>query len=849
MSRLVILAGLLVGWTVPFHAQQKFTVSDILLLAPAPHSSIVPPETQLLFRFDRDVAAMAMAQDFVEIVGSVTGRASGDVSIASDDQTLLFHPVRPFVRGEQVSVQLHVNLAYGRIDSSYSFRIAEGETIKSRPTDDLAAEIVHPGHLDKTVSSDPVVLNGVSIPSDFPSMQVLYSDNPAPGHVFLNNWGGQPYNIIVDSQGAPVWYLRTPDRRRDFKLQPNGWLTMLVREGYGGGIGHIALDSTFAIVDTMRASNGYITDEHELTMLPNGNYFVIGRREETVNMSLLVVGGQTNATVRETVIQEFTPRGELIFQWRSWDNYDIRDVQLENLQGSYIRFPHMNAISIDDDGHILVSARHLSEVTKINRQTGEIIWRLGGAHNQFRWVNDSFNGFANQHDIRALGNNRYTIFDNGNGHSTPETRAVEYEIDTVNMTATLIWEYRHTPRRYTPWMGNTQRLPNGNTLVNYADASLPKVTEVRPDGSRSLEMDFVSPANSYRVFKFDWMGKARQPYLIAESYPDRVTLIFNKFGDSDVDHFNVYGGTSPGPTTIIVSSDVPFVHLTEIENRRRHYFRVTAVDGAGIESEYSNEETIYVNLTMPGTNMVRNGDFVDGLAEWDFEVNGDAQASVTTLPGSLLTFAIERSGVEWWNIQLRQPGMPLINGREYVFEFDAYADGPRVFEAKVTRDGDPWDNYGMISPIVLATQLQHYRYSFTMDQPSDFAARVVINVGKYDADVHMGNVTLREAVATGGLDRVDAAAGLTLHPPFPNPARHQARIEYELGEPGHVTLDVYNIIGRRAARIVDEWQPAGGHTQVLDAAGLPAGVYYYHLGTCGSTGSETSVVDSVVFVL
>ena len=82
----------------------------------------------------------------------------------------------------------------------------------------------------------------------------------------------------------------------------------------------------------------------------------------------------------------------------------------------------MNAIDVDTDGHILLSSRNTSEVTKINRDTGEIIWRLGGTHNQFTYVNDPLTGPRNQHAIRAVGTNRYTLFDNGNVHS-PQVRA------------------------------------------------------------------------------------------------------------------------------------------------------------------------------------------------------------------------------------------------------------------------------------------------------------------------------------------------------------------------------------------------------------------------------------------
>ena len=100
----------------------------------------------------------------------------------------------------------------------------------------------------------------------------------------------------------------------------------------------------------------------------------------------------------------------MIFIWKAWDHFDIRDLEIENLYGSYIRFPHMNAVFIDEDGHILLSSRHLSEISKIHRQSGEFIWRMIGApnsqYNDFQFVNDPLNGFRNQHAIRSLGNNR-----------------------------------------------------------------------------------------------------------------------------------------------------------------------------------------------------------------------------------------------------------------------------------------------------------------------------------------------------------------------------------------------------------------------------------------------------------
>jgi hypothetical protein len=61
-------------------------------------------------------------------------------------------------------------------------------------------------------------------------------------------------------------------------------------------------------------------------------------------------------------------------------------------------------VCVDEDGNLVVSHRHLSEATKIDRQTGEVLWRLGGAHDQFTWVNDGLDGFRNQHDVNLIFN-------------------------------------------------------------------------------------------------------------------------------------------------------------------------------------------------------------------------------------------------------------------------------------------------------------------------------------------------------------------------------------------------------------------------------------------------------------
>jgi len=230
---------------------------------------------------------------------------------------------------------------------------------------------------------------------------------------------------------------------------------------------------------------------------------------QVVHMDSVVVGGHPSASVRGLLIQELDANKNVVFQWRSWDHFDITDGAVSNyvsLTDSVIDYVHGNAVEVDFDGHILLSSRHMNEITKINRQTGDIIWRFGpnAVHNDFSMVNDT-RGFSHQHDVRRLPNGHITLFDNGNFLSPAYSRVLEYELDEINMVATLVWEYRHTPDIDSPAMGGAQRRATGGTMIGWGmTATAPQVTDIHADGSTAYELGFDAGTFTYRAFRFPW---------------------------------------------------------------------------------------------------------------------------------------------------------------------------------------------------------------------------------------------------------------------------------------------------------------------------------------------------------
>jgi hypothetical protein len=524
----------------------------------------------------------------------------------------------------------------------------------------------------------------------------------------------------------------------------------------------------------------------------------------------------------------------VVFEWRCWDNFNIQDAVHENLQAASIDYIHMNSIAIDYDGNIVISSRHLSEVTKINRKTGKIMWRLGGAHNQFRFVNDAY-GISYQHDARPVPGkpNQYTVFDDGNYHSPSFSRAVEFKIDTVAMTATKAWEYRHKPDYYTGWMGNVQRLENGNTFIDWADGPLPKANEVTPAGDNVYEANLELQTPCYRAFRFDWESVLKAPYLVAEPYSDKVTLIFNKFGDKDVARYIVYGGLSPNPTTRIDSTTTTSIDLINLINNRQYYFRVTARNAAGLESPFSNQESVQVKFIQPGQNMIQNGDFSSGVNHWTFNLQNGAQAQGSVKSGEYVVI-ITNGGTQYSDVQLIQESFPLVQGRKYIFEFDARADSKRVMEPRVAQNGGSYIVYSKTGPIVITSQETHYRFPFTMTDPTDYYARAVLNCGTSTITCYFDNVSVKEDVSSEvHSTSPDIPGDFVLHANYPNPFNPTTVINYSVPKPCHVTMKVFDILGREIATLINEEEIPGNFKVEFNADHLSGGIYFYQMKTDG----------------
>jgi hypothetical protein len=557
--------------------------------SPLRNAEFVSKAATIAIRFGPVVTEAVVKKLGFIVRGRESGLHSGKAILADDQQTVIFEPDLPFAPGEQVKVDINgVRLGAGATFSglSYTFTVSqhqESGTVASLTPDppDNPPRSAFPEFL--TVPQD-IPHFGVPTPSEASSEGDIFV---APFYWTKTTVGS--YLLILDGHGRLVYYKSMADDLGafDFKVQPNGQLTYYdqAKAAY-----HV-MDSHYQIVDSYRAGNGYSTDLHDFQLMPNGDALLMAYDAQTIDMSKVVQGGKPDALVTGLIIQELDPSKNVIFEWRSWDHFSLFD-STSDLTTQDVDLVHGNSLALASDGNLLLSSRNQSEITKINLQTGDVMWRLGGKANMFQFADGE--PFAYQHDVRQLPDGTITVFDNQGTPADPEaSHALAYRVDLASKTARRVWGYTHDPEIFATFMGNTQALPDGNMFLSWGSPSTKEpyayvsMTEVTPQGQTLFELSFDKPYVSYRAFRFPWHAEPETvPDLAFNVQGDGLTLGYSWNGATEVASYRVLVGSS----TVSLQT-LQVVDKTDFETQSKFtglpsgecYFQVAALDARGQE--------------------------------------------------------------------------------------------------------------------------------------------------------------------------------------------------------------------------------------------------------------------------
>jgi len=516
-------------------------------ISPVPGSNFIMPENNIALRHGDLIDWNSVTNMVFEVEGTKSGRIEGKIVMSDDQKTIIFLPDKPFEFGEQVyvktsgPVETKSGLPLNSID--FSFRVTEH--IPVLPNNYIMNEELkfHQSFFSKNTSEYTPLYKSVkdnNLPADFPELTVeVMNDTFDNGYYFVSPFGywgwfpdNVPYLIIFDDHAVPVYYQKLDAHAYDFKLNKTGLLSYLYNDWQPVPYYQI-LNASFEEIDQYTMQNGYTTDFHEFLMLENGHVIVMDTDPQIIDMSLVVPGGVEDATVIGWVFQELDINKNVVFQWRSWDHYDILDAEgYVSLTSSTIDLIHGNAIEVTPDNALLLSPRNLNEITKVDRNTGEIIWRLNGNNNMFEFINDTL-GFSWQHDCRVLANGNISIFDNGTYYPEPQfSSMVEYDLDEENFTATLVRRLRNDPDIFGTIMGSAREAQNGNIVTGWG-SGVPGVTEFNPEGD--VAATYYFSGINYRAYRYPWSTTYFEPgvdhlnfgYVWKEDQKTKNIHIFN----------------------------------------------------------------------------------------------------------------------------------------------------------------------------------------------------------------------------------------------------------------------------------------------------------------------------------
>jgi hypothetical protein len=359
------------------------------------------------------------------------------------------------------------------------------------------------------------------LPADFPQIEIQFptaNESPSPGWYLIGSENGlnsYGFAMVVDTNGTPVWYQRSWNGVIYVQFLKQNSLVYSPILGAEFGTNPTGQFQTFDLNTQQTGAVHAIespTDHHEFLVLANGDYvltsypFVSG-----VNLTGLQNFG-SNETIPECMIQEVTPDGTLAWEWRGSQHIDpVKEStypQVYDIAGqSVVDVFHCNSVDADSDGNFLVSARHLDAVFSINKSSGKIVWKMGGAaYNKdgaqiLNLQGAPASNFYRQHDARFLQNGDVTLFDDETAMPGP-ARGVEYALNLSQSSASLVRQWKADVTSSA--MGSCRVQPDGNTVVGWGglvDTSYRVMSEFDPSGNEVFRLSFVSGEYSYRAVK------------------------------------------------------------------------------------------------------------------------------------------------------------------------------------------------------------------------------------------------------------------------------------------------------------------------------------------------------------
>jgi Arylsulfotransferase (ASST) len=568
-----------------------------LHVMPFPGTPDVSPTSQVTF------SALAPSElRSVSVVGSRSGRHTGRLVALPDGSGTAFEPDHPFARSEIVRVSAALRYAADGTASgapratrvSFSFGVRSplpdsGAPPAKTPATKPAGSPRPQPRSAQAAKSYPPQQHFHSMPGlEPPVIHATGDPDQASGDILVTPGDGRQHGpMILNPQGQLVWFNHITNRLSVYNLEVQRyrgkpmltWWQGKFADAHGIDGRGVIMNSSYRIVKTVRAGDGYTSDLHEFQITPQGTAWM--DCYVPVRANLTSQGGSATGTVLDGVVQKIDIRtGRVLWEWHSLGHVPITASELGASNGGQYDYFHVNSIQELSNGKVLISARNTWAVYLVDERTGRIDWTLGGKNSSLRVGRGA--GFAWQHHAILHRNGLLSVFDDADvpRHESASSAKL-LRLNTRARTVSLVRRYSHRPPVTAGYMGSAQLLANHNVFVGWG--STDGFTEYSPGGHQMFAGGFAGGVNSYRAYRFPWHGQPRtRPALAVSTAPHGAIRVYSAWnGATDVARWRVLGGAARNRLSQLGEvADRGFETGQRIRSNPR-YLAVVALDADG----------------------------------------------------------------------------------------------------------------------------------------------------------------------------------------------------------------------------------------------------------------------------
>lgn len=153
----------------------------------------------------------------------------------------------------------------------------------------------------------------------------------------------------------------------------------------------------------------------------------------------------------------------------------------------------------------------------------------------------------------------------------------------------------------------------------------------------------------------------------------------------------------------------------------------TTTEAETVDEEADTEEDTEENVPYGQGNMIRNGDFSNGVGSFSTYTNGGQAVSEVNDEGELQVDIAKIGRVEH-GVQIYYDGFAIRQGGVYEFSFDIRGTLERDVDWRIQVNGGDYHAY-IMDTVKVTEEVQHISGQFTMEEETDPAPRLCFNMG------------------------------------------------------------------------------------------------------------------------